>query len=161
MESFLFIFILIFVIILYAIYCYNHSLSLQQVTLSSKSNLSSYIKKMESIFEKVLNESISGTKFEKDVLKSITKIRKVGTDNPNALIHKINDEIARYENYPTIKSQKLREKYQNEVSSLEREIQEATEVYNDYVVDYNTFIKSFPANIFCDIYNRKVFKFID
>ena len=152
MESFLFIFILIFVIILYAIYCYNHSLSLQQVTLSSKSNLSSYIKKMESIFEKVLNESISGTKFEKDVLKSITKIRKVGTDNPNALMHKINDEIARYENYPTIKSQKLREKYQNEVSSLEREIHEATEVYSDSVVDYNGSVGDFISSLYSNGY---------
>ena len=116
---------------------------------------------MESIFEKVLNESSKGTKFEKDVLKSITAIRKLGTDNPNAIRTKINDEIARYENYPNIKSQALREKYQNEVSLLEREIQESTELYNEYVVDYNTFVKSFPANLFCSLYNRKVLKFID
>lgn len=116
---------------------------------------------MESIFEKVLNESVKGTKFEKEVLKSITKIRKLGSDDPNLIRTGIDNELVRFEAYPNIKSQVLREKYQKEVSKLEREIQDSTEIYNANVVEYNTFIKSFPANIFCSMYSRKVLKYID
>lgn len=161
MNDLTIIFLIIFVVIFYAIYCYNHSLSLNQFCISAKSNLGSFIKKMESIFEKVLNESAKGTEFEKEVLKSITKIRKLGSDNPNLVRSGIDNELVRFEAYPNIRSQSLREKYQNEVSKLEREIQNSTEIYNDYVVDYNTFIKSFPANIFCSLYGRKAMKFID
>ena len=72
---------------------------------------------MESIFEKVLNESVKGTKFEKEVLKSITKIRKLGSDDPNLIRTGIDNELVRFEAYPNIKSQVLREKYQKEVLS--------------------------------------------
>jgi len=72
-----------------------------------------------------------------------------------------NQQLVRFEAYPNIKSQVLREKYQNEVSKLEREIQDSTELYNANVAEYNTFIKSFPANFFCNIYGRKSLKYID
>ena len=148
-------------LIYYAIFCYNNSLKLQQTAISSKSNVSSYIKRMESVFEKVLQETGKGSEFEKDVLKSITKIRKLGFENPNLVRTKIQDEIFRFENYPDMKSQVLREKYQNEVASLEREIQDSTEIYNSDALYYNTFVTSFPANLFCKFFGRKVLQYID
>jgi hypothetical protein len=116
---------------------------------------------MESVFEKVLQETGKGSEFEKDVLKSITKIRKLGFENPNLVRTKIQDEIFRFENYPDMKSQVLREKYQNEVASLEREIQDSTEIYNSDALYYNTFVTSFPANLFCKFFGRKVLQYID
>lgn len=162
MDIFSISILIIFVILLfYFIYVYNYSLSLYQYCLSAKSNLSSYVKKMENIYQKVLNESIKGSEFEEQLLKSITKIRELKTDNPNLIKSEIENELIRFEAYPKINSQLLREKYQNEVALLEREIQNSTEVFNDHVVDYNTFIKSFPAIIFCKLLNRKSLDFID
>ena len=70
----------------------------------------------------------------------------------------ITNALMRIEQYPDIKTLGLREKFQSQISSLERELQNQVEKTNKLISEFNTYIKSFPNVIFCNIWNKMNFK---
>ena len=69
----------------------------------------------------------------------------------------ISNALMRIEQYPDIKTLGLREKFQGQISSLERELQNQVERTNKLISEFNTYITSFPNIIFCKLWNNMNF----
>ncbi|MDC6486340.1 LemA family protein [Methylophilaceae bacterium] len=135
-------------------------MELLQKVYELKSNFTSYTERMQSIFEKIIYETNISEKYEKELLKDVTKLRE--NINPNFYENKseMNNILLKMENYPNVNAIKIRNDFQHQISEIEQAVQKSTESYNFAVKNYNSFILSFPASIFCKVFNRKKEKFI-
>ena len=66
-------------------------------------------------------------------------------------LSEMSETLVRMEQYPELKAPNLREKFQSEISRLERDIQTYLENTNKTMRDFNTFCGSFPNHLFCKL----------
>ena len=156
--------VLLFVgIIAYVVSLFNGLVSLKNNIRKSWANIDVLLKQR---YDEIPNlvETVKGyMKHEKKVLEDITKTRAAlaGASSKNemaALNEKMSGSIksifAVAENYPKLQASSNFLKLQERISSLENEIADRREFYNDCVTIYNTKIESFP-----DMYVARLFKY--
>ena len=148
----------IIILILYIVSIYNYIVNLYQSYLSQKKNLENFIIRIKSVYEKIIDEIELSGDYEKNLTKDIVKLREKIPTKITDDMSEITNALMRIEQYPDIKTLGLREKFQSQISSLERELQNQVEKTNKLISEFNTYIKSFPNVIFCNIWNKMNFK---
>ena len=144
----------LFCLFLYAIYIHNYSLQLGQNVLEQKNNLYAFEERAKKIFKGIMEQLDIGGDYEENLLLGLTNTREgthFGIDDAKSTISKA---LARLEAYPTINSISMRKEFQNQIAEIEGRLQKLIETYNNAAKDYNSFILSFPASIFCSVYGR-------
>ena len=99
--------------------------------------------------------------YEKSVLTQVTALRssiitgsvQQKADANNQLSQALKSIFAVAENYPDLKASQNFQMLQQELESTEDKIAFVRTSYNDYVLDYNNAIQTFPGNVFAGTFN--------
>ncbi len=111
-----------------------------------------------------LIETVKGyMKYEKQVLTNITSLRSSivsGSvqDKANAnnqISQALKSIFAVAENYPDLKASQNFKDLQEQLEGTENKISYVRTSYNDYVLDYNNAIQTFPGNVFASMFGFK------
>ncbi len=152
--------IIILIIIISIVSKINRMIFLKKKCEQAVSNIDVFLTRRYSIITN-MQEVVKGyAKHEKEVLKTITKLRSDMTLEEKS---KVNDEISKsidkinvvVEKYPDLKANENYLKLQELVVDCEDNLVAARRVYNSNVNDYNVYISKFPNIIFSNILNYK------
>ncbi len=132
----------------------DNSLSQINVQLKRRADL---IPNLVSVVKKVV-------KHEEGIIRAVTQARKelVSAKTTDAKV-KANGKLestlktifALAENYPNLKSNKNFAELQRELVATEDKVAYARQYYNDSILRYNNLYKTFPGNMFVNIYGKK------
>ncbi len=116
-----------------------------------------------------LVETVKGYKdYEASVLENVTQARARAMSQSgladkaqaeNALAGALKNLFAVAENYPQLKASENFRNLQDQLASLENDIQSARRYYNAAVREFNNAIEVFPASIIAGIFGFKQFEF--
>ncbi len=150
----------ILIVLVIVIGLYNMLISSRNKVHNAKSSIDVYLKKRFDLIPNLI-ETVKGYKeYEKEVLTELTKIRTLYTEGQDlskdcALDSKYKKMLILSENYPDLKASDSFVKLQEELESLEDELQAARRYYNSCVTKYNTQIQMIPLNIIATIFVLK------
>jgi LemA protein len=155
--------VLAVIVLPYVIFVFNSLVSLKNNIKKAWANIDVLLKQR---YDEIPNlvEIVKGyMKHEKKVLEELTSMRTAMmiASSKNEMA-RLSDEVsgtiksifAVAENYPKLQASQSFLKLQERISSLENEIADRRELYNDSVNIYNTKIESFP-----DVLVAKMFKY--
>lgn len=154
----------------WAIGLYNSLVSLKNSVEQAWSNIDVLLKQRHNELTKLL-EVVKGVKnFEQETLIKVTEARRQfeSAGNPAQALAAgameglaLGRLLAVAESYPELKSNENFLQLQQRISSLEDQISDRREVYNDSVNIFNTRIEQFPDNMLASLLNyrrRQYFK---
>jgi LemA protein len=107
---------------------------------------------------------------EKDVLESVTKARTAflnaktiqeTAEAENLMTGALKSLFAVSENYPQLQASQNFLMLQEELAGTENKVSYARQSYNNAVMDYNTAIEKFPANLIAGVFNFQQQEFFD
>jgi len=106
-------------------------------------------------------------KYEQNVLTRVTQLRSSivsGTmqqkaDANNQLSQALKTIFAVAENYPNLKASDNFKSLQEELETTEDKISFVRTAYNDYVLDYNNALQTFPGNALANLFNFQKVEF--
>lgn len=143
---------------------YNALIRLKNNIKKSWANIDVLLKQRFDELPKLIDICKGYMKYEKELLETITKARSV-YDNAQTVADKaqannmvasaLKSLFAVAENYPDLKANEDFKHLQTRVSSLENEIADRREFYNDSVNNYNIKIQSFPDMIIASMLGFK------
>lgn len=152
--------IVILIIIINIVRKINRMTYLEKKCDQAISNIDIFLTRRYNIITN-MQEVVKGyAKHEKDVLKTITKIRSDMTIEEK---YKVNSEIDKQidkvnvvvEKYPDLKANENYLKLQEAIVDCEDNLAAARRVYNSNVNDYNVYISKFPNIIFSNLLGHK------
>lgn len=150
----------VIIVLLIVITMYNILISTKNQVYNAKSSIDVYLKKRFDLIPNLI-EIVKGYKeYEKEIFIELTKLRTLFTEGKDVaedikLNAKYNDIIMLAEAYPNIKSSEAFIKLQEQLESLEDELQAARRYYNSSVTQYNTKLVTIPFNIIAMIFGLK------
>jgi LemA protein len=145
---------LIVVFLLYIVSIYNHFVSLTQYVDEAKANLNNIRVRIEKIYTKIISDIEASGNYESSLLENVVKLRENVQSEDGTGLSEMSATLVRMEQYPELKALNLREKFQSEISRLERDIQTYLENANKTIRDFNTFCGSIPNNLFCKLWGQ-------
>lgn len=144
------------VAVFYVVMLYNRIIALKQTRKNSFSDIDVQLKLRHDLIPNLV-ESVKGyIKHEKDILENVTTARSNAMrassiedksraeSNLDGALMKL---MAVSENYPELKADNTFNRFQTELSDVERSISAARRFFNNATAEYNTAIQQFPANI--------------
>ncbi|WP_028888852.1 LemA family protein [Tenacibaculum ovolyticum] len=148
--------------IMYGISVYNSLVSKKNEMQEGWSSIDVFLKKRYDLIPNLL-ETVKGyATHEKELLENVTRARNLAQNASsvseqgqaeNALKNSMMNIFAVAENYPDLKANQNFRELQNELSSLEEDVEMARRYYNGTVKDNNISIESFPSNIIANMFN--------
>lgn len=144
------IFIVLFSIFAIVIIIYNIILKKLNKVNESYATLDVYLKKRYDLVPNLINCVQGYSKYEARILSDFLSSR---TENYSSEM--VNDIIVNFENYPSLKADKLFLNLQHSLYDIEEQISAARRNYNACVNDYNNFICYFPINFFSYLFRFK------
>lgn len=153
--------ILVAIIIIYILLKYNKIVKYQNNVKQSRSEIDIYLNQRFGLIPNLV-ECVKGyTKYEKEVLESITKMRteyvsgSKSLKNAEKINNSMNGVLAIAEGYPELKASEQFLNLEKNLQKIESQLQAARRIYNTDVTRYNTFIKSIPTNIIAGLFGFK------
>lgn len=145
---------------LYFVMVYNGLVQLKNNIKKSFANIDVLLKQRAEELPKLVDTVKGYMKHEKGVLENVTKARtafmnaqnvqdKAAADN--MMTGALKTLFAVAENYPQLKANENFNQLQSRISSIENELADRREFYNDSVNTYNIRIASFPDMIIANI----------
>lgn len=151
--------VFIFIILAIGLYLwltYNSLITLQQRIKEALSSIEVQLKRRTDLIPNLI-ETVKGyAKHEKEVFENVTKARSalMKADDihakaaaENMLTGALKSLFAVAEAYPDLKASDNFKGLQEELTDTENKISYSRQFYNANVLDYNTKIKTFPANM--------------
>jgi LemA protein len=147
--------LLFLVVVVYAIMIYNGLVRLNRNIDRAWSNIDVLRKQRNDELEKLIDTVKEYADFEERVLTDLTEAREqaAAADNPDAasqadtqLEGAMANLFARAEDYPELQAQDSFQQLQDRISSLEEQIADRREFYNESVNTYNIRIHQIPYN---------------
>lgn len=158
------------VLVLFAIFTYNRLITLRNAVKNAWASIETQLQRRYDLIPNLV-ETVKGyMAHEKDVLESVTKARtafmnansvKEAAQAENMLSGALKTLFAVSENYPQLKASQNFLMLQEELAGTENKISYARQRYNNSVMDYNTAIQKFPANIFAGMFNFRQEEFFE
>lgn len=152
--------LLIIIIVILAIY--NKLIKLKNNVKKAKANIEIYLNKRFDLIPNIVECVKSYSKYENETLESIVALRSSYNEQKNINIkdvekmnNSLNKLLAIVENYPELKADTQYLNLQNELRSIENELEYARIRYNDIVTKYNTKIETIPNNLVASIFAFK------
>lgn len=149
--------ILILIFIIFA--KYNKLVKLQNSVKKAKANIEISLNKRFELIPNLIECIKSYSKYEGSTLENIVSLRNNYNGQKDLSIKeagKMNENLNKYlaivENYPELKANTQYISLQNELKSIEDELEYARYKYNDEVTKYNTLIETVPTNIVASIF---------
>lgn len=154
--------IIVFLIIAWAIY--NTLIIKRNKVFEAMSGVDIQLKKRYDLLPNLIKVASEYLKYEKEVLEKITLLRKEGLktkdiDKKLIVDEKISNLIARFENYPELKSNTAMLNLMQTNSEIEEHISAARRFYNSAVLDFNNAVNIFPNSLFAKIFNIQTIEF--
>ena len=144
------------VLIIWIISTYNHFIRLSNMLKEAWSGIDVQLKRRFDLIPNLV-ETVKGyTKHEKDVFENVTKARAQSIQATNVqdkaiaegnLSHALKTLFAVAENYPELKANENFLKLQQELSTIEGDLQLSRRYYNGTVRNYMIALTRFPSNI--------------
>ncbi|QBQ07468.1 LemA family protein [Spiroplasma gladiatoris] len=135
-------------------------------TQEQEANIDVYLKQRRDLLLKLI-ESVKGSiKFEKEILNTLTAMRTgQGLDQMQkkaTILNSISENIkVQIENYPNLKSTSAIKDFIIAIESLEMEISNARDNYNQAVSEYNQILSSYPSNVVAKFNKEKYRSFFE
>ena len=157
-------------LVFYGISSYNSLVKQDEVTTTKWSDLQSQYKRRSDLIPNLVNTVKGYASHESSTLENLVAARAKATQvtvNADDLtpekIKQIQEAqgelsaalgklLAITENYPDLKANQNFGQLQAEIAGTENRINESRLLYNKAVQDYNTYVRTFPKNIFAGIF---------
>lgn len=155
------IYVIVFIVVLAALalylwLTYNNLVVLRERIKDALSNIDVQLKRRADLIPNLI-ETVKGyAKHEKEVLENVTKARTAlmqagdvheKAQAENMLTGALKSLFAVAEDYPDLKASDNFKQLQEELTDTENKISYSRQFYNSNVLDYNSRIKTFPANL--------------
>lgn len=150
------------VLVLIVIGIYNGLVTLSMRVKEAWADIDVQLKRRYDLIPNLVNTVKGSTNFETSTLEKVISARSNAMNAVTpaqagvadvAMRGALGSFFALAENYPDLKSNQNFIALQNELSDTENKIQAARRFYNGVVMDYNTKIKTFPTNIFANMFS--------
>ncbi|MDY6777446.1 MAG: LemA family protein [Candidatus Nanohaloarchaea archaeon] len=144
----------------YVVMIYNGLVRLKRNIEKAWSNIDVLLKQRRDEIPKLIDTAKQYMDYERDVLQNITEKReqaeqasspKEKANAESALGGALGNLFARAEDYPDLKANKNFQQLQERISSIEEQIADRREFYNDSVNTYNIRINQIPYNIVANL----------
>ena len=149
-----------------AIITYNKYVILKNLNEEGWSGIGVYLQKRLDLIPNLVNTVKGYATHEKETLENVVKLRSqmisIDTKNIDNIekIQKLENEMTKtlrsimmlQENYPDLKANENFLSLQSQLTQIETEIQSSRKYYNGTARDRNTFVETFPNNIFSIIF---------
>lgn len=156
--------------IFWAVISYNRFVQLKSLSEEGWSGIDVQLKRRYDLIPNLV-AVVEGYKFhEKDVLENVTKMRAASmgattidakAEAEQGLTGALKTLFAVAENYPDLKANENFLSLQQQLSSLETEIQLARRYYNGAARNYNVSVRSFPSNIIANIFAFRAVEYFE
>ncbi|HFK5502453.1 LemA family protein [Elizabethkingia anophelis] len=152
---------LVVIVLLYGVSVYNKLVKFRNLVQEAWSSIDVMLKKRYDIIPNLV-ETVKGyATHERETLDSVTQARTMAKNagsvqEKEAAEKNLNQAMmnlfAVAEQYPDLKANTNFQQLQNELSSLESDIEKSRRYYNGTVRENNTLVESFPSNIIANMY---------
>ena len=155
--------------ILVIIYYFNKMVILQNNIKNAYSQIDVQLKKRADLVPNLV-ETVKGyAKHERSIFLKIAKTREEMLNSKGIERIRKGDQLQKLiksifaiaENYPQLKASENFKLLQEQLQGIEDKIAAARQFYNDSVLEYNNFVKTFPGNFFSKLLNKKQAEFIE
>ncbi|KUY19708.1 hypothetical protein BAZ12_04550 [Elizabethkingia miricola] len=152
---------LVAIVLLYGVSVYNKLVKFRNLVQEAWSSIDVMLKKRYDLIPNLV-ETVKGyATHERETLDSVTQARTMAK-NAGSVQEKETAEknlnqammnlFAVAEQYPDLKANTNFQQLQNELSSLESDIEKSRRYYNGTARENNTLVESFPSNIIANMY---------
>ncbi|MBS3971057.1 MAG: LemA family protein [Clostridia bacterium] len=158
------------ILILIAVFMYNRLITLRNSVKNAWAGIETQLQRRYDLIPNLV-ETVKGyMAHEREVLESVTKARtaflnadsvKETAQAENMMAGALKTLFAVSENYPELKASQNFLMLQEELAGTENKVSYARQRYNNSVMDYNTAIQKFPANIFAGMFGFKETDFFE
>ncbi len=161
---------IIIILILAVVGIYNSLITAHMRVKEAWSDIDVQLKRRFDLIPNLVNTIKGSTNFETSTLEKVIQARsqamQAGTPAEHAVAENqitgaLKSIFALSESYPDLKSNQNFIALQNELSDTENKIQAARRFYNSNVMEYNTQIKTFPKNVFANMFSFKDKEFFE
>lgn len=152
---------LVAIVLLYGVSVYNKLVKFRNLVQEAWSSIDVMLKKRYDLIPNLV-ETIKGyATHERETLDSVTQARTMAKNagsvqEKEAAEKNLNQAMmnlfAVAEQYPDLKANTNFQQLQNELSSLESDIEKSRRYYNGTARENNTLVESFPSNIIANMY---------
>ncbi|KUK51704.1 MAG: LemA family protein [candidate division TA06 bacterium 32_111] len=160
--------IILLVIILAVIGIYNNLVRERNRVKNAWSQIDVQLKRRYDLIPNLVEVVKDYMSYEQETLTKVIEARnfamnakgvKAQAEAENMLSGALKSLFAVVENYPDLKANENVMRLQEELTSTENRISYARQFYNDSVMQFNTMVETFPANIVAAIFNFKQMEF--
>jgi LemA protein len=158
------------IVVLWAVFTYNSLISLVNRAKEAWSDIDIQLKRRYDLIPNLVNTVKAYASHESSTFDKVTNARAAAI-GANSLEEKGKAELgltgaikslfAVAENYPDLKANQNFLELQRELSDTENKIQSARRFYNGNVMELNTKIEQFPANIIANLFNFVKMEFFE
>lgn len=161
------IYIIIAIIVLLVIYVfitYNGLIKSKNYVKEAFSTMDVYLKKRWDLIPNIVEVVKGYAKYEQETLSKVTELRTSAYDGMTVdkkisineqITTGISKIIAISENYPELKANESFIQLSNELTNVEKDIENSRKYYNGTVRNYNNKIQMFPSNIIASLFGFK------
>ncbi|HFK5552767.1 TPA: LemA family protein [Elizabethkingia anophelis] len=152
---------LVVIVLLYGVSVYNKLVKFRNLVQEAWSSIDVMLKKRYDLIPNLV-ETVKGyATHERETLDSVTQARTMAKNAGSVLEKEAAEKnlnqammnlFAIAEQYPDLKANTNFQQLQNELSSLESDIEKSRRYYNGTVRENNTLVESFPSNIIANMY---------
>lgn len=152
---------IVVIIVLAIIALYNGFVSKRNRVQDASAQIDVQLKRRYDLIPNLVNAVKGYMTYEKSVLTTVTNLRssivsgsmedKAQANNKISAALKTIFAVA--ENYPDLKASQNFKELQDELVDTENKISYVRTSYNDYVLDYNNALQTFPGNVFATKFN--------
>jgi LemA protein len=155
--------VLILVILLAVALIYNGLISKRNRVQDAWAQIDVQLKRRYDLIPNLIETVRGYAKYEKSVLTQVTRLRSsIVTGSADDKL-KANDQLSKAlksifavaENYPDLKASQNFKELQDQLEGTEDKISYVRTSYNDYVLDYNNAMQTFPGNVFANAFGFK------
>jgi LemA protein len=153
--------LIVILLAFYGVGIYNRLVKLKNLVEEAWSGIDVQLKKRYNLIPNLV-ETVKGyAAHEKETFENVTKARAAAQsastvgehqNAENQLNKALVNLFAVAEQYPELKSNVNFLKLQDELSSIEQDIEKSRRYYNGTVRDKNTLVESFPSNLFANMF---------
>ncbi len=151
------------IILLFIVMGYNGLVRKRNRVQDASAQIDVQLKRRYDLIPNLVNAVKGYMKYEKSVLTQVTQLRtsiisgsmQDKAQANNKISQALKSIFAVAENYPDLKASQNFKQLQDELTDTEDKISFVRTSYNDYVLDYNNSMQTFPGNVFASAFHFK------
>ncbi len=153
---------------LFIIVAYNRLIARKNHALEAWSGIDVQLKRRHDLLPKLVDVVKAYASYEEQALRTVTELRAaVGTTvhdrskTENAVTGSLRWLLGLAEAYPDLKANSSYLELQNQVSTVEEQIQYARRYFNGTVREFNILVESFPSNLVARMFGFGIMEYFE